>query len=299
MLPNFLIAGAPKCGTTSLFHYLNQHPQIFFPQLKEPHYFSQQYKKLPFLGPGDDQLGSNIHMNMSWDKYMALFDNASPDQRIGEASADYLYYHNCATEIRQLLGDIEIIIILRNPVARAISAYTHMRRILAENLGFEEALKYEQDRIADNWDFMWHYKSVGFYFNQLKSYYSHFSKIHVIKYDNFADDTDSVLKFVCQFLNINESFKFDSRTRHNISGVPKSKAVQLLINKPTLLSKSISIILPKSFRKNISARISKYNLNKPEYDRDIKNSLLQLFKDDISRTQDLTGVDLSNWLESY
>jgi len=153
-LPNFLIVGAPKSGTTSLYYYLKEHPEIYMSKLKEPHFFSKECKNLPFRGPKDESLGSTKYMNLTWEDYQNLFKGAITYKAVGEASADYLYYFKCSIKnIKKYLGNPKIIIILRNPIERAFSAYLHMLRDGREYLSFREALHMEEERKKNNWDF--------------------------------------------------------------------------------------------------------------------------------------------------
>ena len=115
MLPNFLIVGAAKSGTTSLYRYLQQHPDIFMSQKKEPKFFSSQFLKFPFVGPGDQNM--ELSICKTFDKYESLFKYADNIKAVGEASADNLYYYTHAIPlIKKYLGNVKILIILRNPI---------------------------------------------------------------------------------------------------------------------------------------------------------------------------------------
>src|ERR1700753_3266246 len=137
ILPNFLIVGAAKSGTTSLFHYLKQHPDIFLPEFKEPHFFVSALVK--------NKVYSWIEEKQ---EYENLFAGASAYHKRGEASVTYLYYYKIAIpNILSLLGrSTKIIVILRNPVERALSAYnyTYKNNPSENNPSFEKALEFEQ-----------------------------------------------------------------------------------------------------------------------------------------------------------
>ena len=135
--PNFLIVGAAKSGTTSLFHYLKQHPEVFMPDLKEPQFLVCE------------KIKGRLHKYIdSAAEYYELFEK-STEKCAGEASVFYLYYFEEAIKnIKKELGsDVKIIIVLREPVSRAISAYEHvLRNNPKEKLSFKEALlKKEKD----------------------------------------------------------------------------------------------------------------------------------------------------------
>jgi hypothetical protein len=169
-----MIVGSARCGTTSLYYYLKQHPEIGFPEKKEPKFFS-----LPHCGPGDGSVDEARVMNRT--EYESLFQGMAGCKRVGDASSDYLYFHHyTAQAIRDTVGDIPILILLRDPVERAFSAYNNMLRDQREKLPFGEALKAEEERLAENWDWMWAYKSGGLYAAQVKTFQSTFSRVKVI-----------------------------------------------------------------------------------------------------------------------
>lgn len=143
VLPNFLIVGASKSGTSSIYHYLKQHPDIFFSnKQKEGRYFSKM--EGDFQDPGDSKIDATITKNL--EQYQLLFDAYKNEKAIGDISPEYLYFYEKAIpQIKKDLGDIaKIIIILRSPVERAFSGFTHLKRDNRESLTFEEGLSLEK-----------------------------------------------------------------------------------------------------------------------------------------------------------
>ena len=110
--PNLFIVGAPKCGTTFLYHYLKQHPEIYFPDFKEPHFF------------GSDLIRKNGAYDLSLNNYKSLFN--SDKKIIGEASTFYIFSKNAAKEIYDFNPDAKIIIMLRNLVDLAYSLHSQL-----------------------------------------------------------------------------------------------------------------------------------------------------------------------------
>ena len=144
MLPNFFIAGVSRSGTTSLYYYMSQHPLIDFPNLKEPRYFSHGSVVLPQKGPGDHTVDQKLVA--TWDDYCAIYEGLE-NTFIGDASSEYLYnYESVIPETLKKLGDIPIILMLRNPVDRSYSAYNNLVRDGRETLPFEQALEKEEER---------------------------------------------------------------------------------------------------------------------------------------------------------
>ena len=137
-LPNFVVAGVPKSGTTSLYFYLRQHPAIYLPSKKELHYFSYPYLASNTGGPGDaDILKSLCASRHSYEDHYQFSGNK---KAVGEISPSYFYYSGSADRIRRALGNVKIILMLRNPVDKAYSQYMHQVRNNLETLSFEAAL---------------------------------------------------------------------------------------------------------------------------------------------------------------
>lgn len=201
MVPDFFIVGAAKSGTTSLYEALCGHDSIYNVSLKEPHFFSRPSKTLPHSGPFDHELGSSRYRNLDLKKYTELYLGKG-DKLAADASADYLYFSQAAFEIFNSVGDVPIIIILRNPIDRAISAYRNMCQMGYETLPFAEALAAEAERITANFDFMWHYKSVGLYAPQVHTYLETFSRVKILLYEELVSDQKAKLAEVVSFLDL-------------------------------------------------------------------------------------------------
>ena len=154
-MPNFLIVGAAKSGTTSLYEYLRQHPAVFMPKWKELSFFIGDH-----FGP--------LHKVKRPEYYRKVFDKVQNESAVGEASTSYLYDESAPKKIKEGLGLINIIIILRNPVEMSYSLYNHQVRKEGETLKtFEAALEAEEDRIKD---LTFRKKSYGWHANY---YYYH------------------------------------------------------------------------------------------------------------------------------
>ena len=150
VLLDFAIVGAAKSGTRSLATYLSYHSGLCMASRKESHFYSAPYMPLPFAGPGDDGLNHTIVTKEA--HYRELFRSAKPGQLLGEASAFYLYYPHTAAALRRAMPNGKIIVILRNPVERAFSAYMHLRRDGRETLSFGAALDQEKIRIQSHYE---------------------------------------------------------------------------------------------------------------------------------------------------
>ena len=293
MLPNFIIAGATRSGTTSLYYYLMQHPDITFPKLKEPRYFSSINLKLPQNGPGDFSVDRKLIL--SFDDYNKLYESINA-KRIGDASSEYLYHYDVsAKEIKEKLGDIPIIIILRNPIERAFSAYNNLVRDGRETQNFSQALKLEDERMLNNWDMMWHYKRVGLYYNQVTEYLNTFSKVKVIIFEEFVKDPKKFLSELCSFLDVSPDMDIDTGTVYSYSGKPKNKLIAFLGSRNNKYINRIRVFALSLIPRNIFESISKKVLVKNQIDENSRNYLREFYKDDILKLQQLLKKDLSFW----
>src|SRR6201986_4235496 len=155
-LPDFLVAGVPKAGTTSLHATLSRHPALYLSPIKEPKFFLTDGPPPTKGGPGTP-LTYREHI---WrrDRYEALFDAAPPGTLRGEATPLYLYDPEAMRLIRDLIPSARLIVIIRDPVERANSNWTHLGSAGLEPVGdFVRACADEERRIAAGWSSFWHY----------------------------------------------------------------------------------------------------------------------------------------------
>ncbi|MBA2713837.1 MAG: sulfotransferase [Rubrobacteraceae bacterium] len=298
-MPNFLIIGAGKSGTTSLYHYLRQHPEVYMSPMKEPKFFCFEGESPNFRGPGDD-VEINRKCVTTVDAYSALFGGVADEKAVGEASSMYLYLPKSPGRIRHHLPDARLIAVLRNPVERAYSSYLHCVRDRGEPLGdFAEALREEEDRINKGWGPLWHYKTAGFYFAQLRRYFDTFERrrIRIYLYEDLKYDAAGVLEDIFGFLGVDDSYAPDISLRHNVSGVPRSRILHALLNKPNPIKTAFKPLVPAGPRKVLNHKITGRNLVRPQLSPDVRRELTEAYAGDILRVQDLIQRDLSKWLE--
>jgi hypothetical protein len=299
-LPNLLIAGSAKCGTSSLHNYLAQHPEIFMSRKKEPRFITSQCTPLPLNGPKDYRVEK--WYVKTYPEYCDLFKDGSNHKVIGESSADTLYFHkNTIPVIKQYLGDPKIILVLRNPVKRAFSAYQHLVRDDRESLSFQDALNREQERINDNWELIYHYRAVSRYYEPVKAFLANFSNVKVILNEDLAKQPEKTLHEVFEFLGVDAGFKVkDSKTKHNMSGVPRSRWLHefLFEGHPIrdFLRPVVRLFVPAKVRKEVSLKVQQSNLQPMDVDSETAATLKIEFRDEILKLQDLLKKDLSRWL---
>lgn len=298
-LPNFLIIGAAKSGTSSLYMYLKQHPQIYLSPIKEPHFFSYDSKSKMTSGPGDFIPNAIT----DFEEYIHLFDGVKDEIAIGEASPTYLYREEAPIRIHALIPSVKIICILRDPAERAFSAYKHLVREHRETAkDFQEALALEEDRISKNCGPLWHFVNVGLYYQQLKRYYDLFDpkNILVLLQEDLLKDPTTVFSRIFDFLRVDPEFLPDSSKKYNISGLPKNKRVHKIagkiFNSPNPIRWLSRKIIPRQTRKKFKRSVIQNNMEQSEIPENIREELLNAFKEDIQNLEQLINQDLSNWL---
>jgi hypothetical protein len=306
MMPNFFVIGATKSGTTSLYHYLSQHPEVYLSPRKGPHYFAfESGENVEGRGPGDAETLKGMLVTDP-KQYRSLFQNAAAKAARGEASTMYIYYPKAPLRIKACVPDAKLIAILRNPVERAYSSYLHLVREGYEvHQDFAMALQEEEARIKANWLPLWHYKKMGFYYEQLQRYYDIFDskQIRVYLYEEFRADPLVVMKDMFGYLGVDDAFVPDMTIKHNISGVPRNHALHRLhhfLRKPSLLKTTLKAVLPASVRRPLKLRVlanlQAHNLQKPPLSPELRQELTDAYRDDILKLQELVGRDLSRWL---
>jgi len=217
--PNFIIIGAMKAATTSLYTYLKQHPDVFMTAIKEPMFFNNFQNNNNFK-----ILGRKTKKITTFEQYYPLFDAVKNEKAIGEASPTYISSENCPNLIQQHLPNVKIIAVLRQPVARAYSNFLHARRADRESISdFETAFNKETERKTENWSPLYHYKSKGYYAEQLEQYFNLFPKenIKVLLFEDLVNNPIETTQELFKFLNIDKSFIPETSKKANVSGTPK------------------------------------------------------------------------------
>jgi len=304
-MPNFFIVGVQKAGTTSLYHYLNQHPQVYMSPRKEPFFFDHEMDskgevvRREFGGHRQPPRYTNI------EEYSALFEGVRGEKAIGEASPLYIYAPGTAERIERHVPGAKSIALLRNPADRAYSAYLYAVRIGVEPLtDFAQALREEPRRIRNRWHYVFHYRSRGLYYRQLKRYYEVFGRerLGVWLYEDLREDPASVAQSVFRFLEVDDTFAPDTSSKHNPAGVPASaparaamRATDKAVGGLRKVLAPTSGVLPLAFkmRRLVHSRVL---TEPPPIDPGLRENLTCSYKEDVLRLQDLIGRDLSAWL---
>jgi hypothetical protein len=298
MRPSFVIAGAPRAGTTWLYSNLNKHPDVFLTPNKEPRYYSvNETDRLSFTGPGDDRWLS--HLVQDRDSYEALYSGAKDGQLRGEASSDYLYRSEmAAARIHRDVPSARIVFILRNPTQRAYSNWLQHVQYDREPLPFGKALDAEEERIGLGWAWWWHYTKRGFYSEQLEPFLNTFpsDQILIVLHDELQRDPRGLMKKVCGFLEIDPVVDDQISKRKNHSLVARSPAHRTARRMLKPAAAASRHLLPQGVEGRMRRWYHRKTLGPSMSDADHRR-LRRTFSRDTERLAGMTGLDLSAWLD--
>ncbi len=286
-LPNFMIIGVAKAGTTSFFRYLDQHPQVYMCPLKGSNYFGHadavdwkwhQEAEPPLLRHFQVQ---------TFQDYEALFADAGEQHKaIGEVSPQYFRCPGTAGRIREHIPEAKLVVSLRNPADRAYSGFM-MRTRRGEPVDSAYAeLTPDASHVKE-----------GFYFRRMKRYFDVFPRrqLKVYIFEEFKAEPLAVLRDLFGFLNVDPSFTPNTSVRHNPAAVPRSRLLNRLLYHPTLMRTSRAL-LPDGMVE-VAKRVRQQNLKaSPKFPPDLRADLLDLYREDIYRLEELLDRDLSIWL---
>lgn len=306
--PDFILIGAAKSGTTALFYYLAQHPEIFACPVREPNFFALENsagaadssRKITarFTGPGDRET-IGLHSVTDQDTYLSLFAEAAPEQVAGEVSPLYLYHPDAAANLAHRVPNCKLIVVLRDPVARAYASFLHLRRDAREPcVRFDEALAKESARREAGWEHLWHYEAMGRYAVQITRYLEHFSRTQLLflLHDDFVSDASTVLAKCFTFLGVDAGFSPDLSRKPNRSGIPRLKPLQRFVSGQSVLKKTLVRYLPEQIRGRLVSGVQRVNLARPALEPTTAAKLRTVYREDILKLQDLIDRDLSAWL---
>ena len=286
-LPNFIIAGAAKCGTTSLFHYLKQHPEIGMLESKEGHFFVDFRVKIRSL-----------------QEYEALFEDLADMKAIGEAPVRALYDENALRKIKECLPGVRVILILRNPADMAYSLWGHMVRN-GERLSFRRALKVEPRRLADpefrtrcsNWHGDYYYFHRGLYFEQVRRCFELFGResVQVLLFDDLRRAPLDTCRECFDFLDVDPHFD-PVIARHNVGKVYRHRGLhKLLAMPPAWLRILEDEFMGKRVRQWREALMQWNTRRLPPFDPGLRAEMLKGYRADIRNLETLLDRDLTHW----
>ena len=283
--PNFLIVGAAKAGTTSVAKYIDQHQDIFIPPKKELRFFIAD--TIRNINPRDPILKKILKQSVLDEReYFNIFN--VKEKYAGDASVHYLYhYKEAIPKILNKVGDVPIIMILRNPVDRAISNWQYIQKDFCT---FQDAIEQEEFRIESKYDSFWYYKSLGLYFEQVKAYIDSFSKVKIFLFEDLKKNPSMVTNEIFKFLNLPEIEDVNTNKIYNtrVNYIPKNILLKqikdLRINK-YIIGALKYLALDGLFYEQKSKKISS----------ELRSDLIKFYTPDIIKLEKLINRDLTKW----
>ncbi len=257
--PNFLVVGAPKSGTTSLYFQLRQHPDIFVPRKKELHFFTGEHLRSNTQGPGDADAAAEACR--TWSEYASHFAEAARERIVAEFSPSYLYFSDVAQDIRATLPEARVLMILRDPVEKAYSQYMHLVRDGRESLPFRDALRAEDERRAAGWSDIWRYAESSLYSARVERYLDVFGRdrVFIALTDELAADAAGLLRRIFDFLGVDADAPIDTDFRYNRSGPARSARLAAFLARPGGLKAVARWLLPERVRGPLRVRLQDWN----------------------------------------
>ncbi len=284
-LPDFLIVGAAKCGTTSLFDQLSRHPDVFTSIVKEPGFFISQ---------------NHLSSIRNWKDYQSLF-KGKKDKIAGEASVSYLYDSKSPELIIEKLGnEVKIVIIMRNPIEMAFSLWKHRRRELNEDLDFFDAIQAWEKRSMDtdftekNIAYEWNYIGRAQFYEQVKRYLDRFKNVRIFFFEEYMADPIRSFRELCEFLGINKELDVELELK-NKAFYPKYGFLQKLLIKRMPTKELLKKILPIEFLMKIKLTLEKANrneVNQLRLSQEERKKLIPYFHEDVEKLSRLLNKDL-------
>jgi len=291
--PDTFLVGAPKCGTTAMNDYLEQHPEIFMARTKELHYF-----------------GSDLHTGfarLGREQYLAYFQAAGDERRVGEASVNYLVSRNAAAEIRDFRPDARIIIMLRNPVDMMYSLHSQLMFLGCEDIeDFGRALEAEEDRKAGRGipsgagvieDL--YYRHVTDYAPQVRRFFDAFGReqVLVIVFDDFKADVAVEFRRTLEFLDVDPSFQPPLGVVNPNKRTRFRWLQRVLFNRFTKSHKVRSLV-PESLRRALWRPLIRLNMKREQrqpMDPELRRQLQAEKLPEVEALSELLGRDLTHW----
>ena len=278
-LPTFLIIGAPKAGSTSLYHYVGQHPDVFTSAVKEPGFF-WTYKtegKVETL-----------------QEYQKLFKGSETFKAVGEGSPTYLFDENAPRLIKELIPGAKLVAILRDPYERAFSDFVFLRlRGQEPEEAFLRAVHADNGRPAE---LRFNYIGQGLYHRNLARYLSIFDRdqMKVVLLDDLQTRPDDVVSEVFSFLEVDPSVQVDTTVTLTQSGVPRLRMIHWLLSDRNPVKRWLTPLVPERAQRSMR-RVRSANLEKQTMSPDDRRELASHFEADLDQLEKLLDRDLSSW----
>jgi hypothetical protein len=300
VMPDFLVIGAPKAGTTALHAALSEHPGLYLSAIKEPKFFLSDGPPPAKGGPGD-ALTYREHVWRRAD-YEALFTAAPASTLRGESTPLYLYDRAAMRRIHDTLPAARLIVIVRDPTERAHSNWTHLWSAGLEPIDdFVRACGEEECRIAAGWASFWHYTGLGRYGEQLAYLFTLFPReqVLVLRYRRLVEEPAQTLDRICAFLGVQKGV-LTEMPRHNVTSHPEltmaHRAVSLAQRVGSAVGGRVPGLTAATLTGPLERFLQRHSRERQPLDWEQRRQLLPRFEPDIELLEDILGEDFGDWV---
>jgi hypothetical protein len=302
-LPDFFIAGQPKSGTTALYEMLRAHPQIFMAAGKEPWYFATELLERTPPRPGGTAA--------TLEEYAALFVDARPGQRVGEASALYLWSRTAAARIAEACPDARIVVILREPAGllrslhlQFVQTHIEVESDFAKALALEPARREGREVPTHTyWPKTLLYSDHVRYVEQLSRYAAVFPRgqMHIAIYDDFRADNEGTVRSVLRFLDVDDTVPVRI-AEANPTVSPRSQRLNEAVHAVSVgtgpaslkLKGAVKAVLPRRVRRGALEAMQRHVVFRepPQPDEAVTVELRRRFRGEVQALSEYLGRDL-------
>ena len=298
MLPNFLVVGAGRSGTTSLHYYLQQHPDVYLPEVKSPSYF--YCNRLP---PTQDPLHERVNRDYyvrDTAAYEALFNGVRAESAIGEVSPAYLASMQAIEHISERIPGVRIVIILRNPVDRFYARYVARHRDGLELQESVEALLAEERKLP--WirdDAVGTYLSAGFCSHFIEAYMERFpqGQLHLTFFEDLQRNAAEYMRRLYEFLGVCPDFDVNVSERKNVSGgYIRNPLLRAMWTKSASSRLLVRPYVPKRLRDPLFTLITRRTVSRP-LESATRLELVDIYRAEIEKLQSMTDRNLAHWMQ--
>jgi hypothetical protein len=273
--------------------------------VKETNFFAFEGEEPNFIGVKLNENSQIYQARFKTDikSYCKQFQKVSSEIAIGETCPSYLYMPKAAERIKSYIPDTKLIAILRDPIDRAYSNFLHHLRYQAEDSeDFSKAIEAENWRIENNWWWGFHYVNAGFYFEQIKRYFNLFeaNQIKVYLYEDLKANPVKVMQDIYGFLNVDTTFIPNVSKKHNVTKIPRNRTLHKLLTKSNLITSNLTQFCSARQVERIATNLpifSNIYFFKPQLSPQIRQELIEVYRDDILQLEKLIKIDLSKWLK--
>ncbi|SHG29626.1 sulfotransferase [Geodermatophilus nigrescens] len=301
-LPQFVIAGAPKAGTTALHAALATHPGLYLSPVKEPKYYLTDGRPPPRArqrGPGD------AHSAREWiwrrEQYLALFDGAPAGTVRGESTPFYLHDRAAQRRLAADVPDVRVVVVVRDPVDRAWSNWVHLRADgLEPEADFARAVEREEQRVAAGWAPFWHYRGLGRYGEQLRDLFTVLPReqVLVLRYRQLVDSPDETLDRVSDHLGVERGVAHavpPENVKPHVADTPRHRVLSRLARAGAALGAYAPPRVWRQASRPLLAALHAGRAPRPPMPVEVRRAVLAPLLPDIALLEEVTGESFDDW----